>query len=490
MFNDYMDFEDGDLINRLRDVMYVNGLRFEDILKTMNLTRDSAPIDFFTLRDGIRRIDPSLTANQAKILAATILDSRDQITVFDMIECLEGISSEEGPHDLESNVRLLNNIRIKLLEHKTPNILKDSFERADQKNTGLLDPATFKTCLLNLRDDLNITIGQINKLSRYIEKNNGMLINYYGFLKMLNTELINLTLKESNNFNKDSLYDIENLALDIKGYLKEHNINSKRFLLRAMNQEADVSDEELQFKNTNMRVNLFANFICSQIYSTSEVSDITISYYINKIDIDQDGFINSEDLDIFLSRYNLLESKKDRLAETLYNTMLVDATVQLEIQPKKSLFPVKQVKASKIDVVLRDLRQALGSKNVSFREFFTKLDSNKDGLITYDEFRDGLVSLYPFSEEVVKGLFAFMDRQHIGMIDFNNYLKVMKKSVLDDMNEGAEDNFDWQISIIQRLKEWFFSQDLTTEDAFRMIDTDFDNQINKIDLRRFMQTVL
>jgi hypothetical protein len=144
-----------------------------------------------------------------------------------------------------------------------------------------------------------------------------------------------------------------------------------------------------------------------------------------------------------LSRYSLLESKKDRLAETLYNTMLIDATDQLEIQPKKSLFPVKSVKASKIDVVLRDLRQALGSKNVSFREFFTKLDQNKDGLITYDEFRDGLIDLYPFSEEVAQGLFAFMDRQHIGMIDFNNYLKVMKKSVLDDMKEGTGDNFDW-----------------------------------------------
>jgi hypothetical protein len=93
-----------------------------------------------------------------------------------------------------------------------------------------------------------------------------------------------------------------------------------------MGQDSNVSDEELQFKNTNMRVNLFGNFVCRALYSNSEVSDITISYYINKIDIDQDGFVNSDDLDVFLSRYTLLENKNDRLAETLYNAMQIDAT--------------------------------------------------------------------------------------------------------------------------------------------------------------------
>lgn len=66
----------------------------------------------------------------------------------------------------------------------------------------------------------------------------------------------------------------------------------------------------------------------------------------------------------------------------------------------------------------------------------------------------------------------------------------MKKSVLDDMKEGTEDNFDWQIGVIKRIKEWFFSQELKSEDAFRILDTDFDNQINKIDLRRFLETIL
>jgi hypothetical protein len=35
------------------------------------------------------------------------------------------------------------------------------------------------------------------------------------------------------------------------------------------------------------------------------------------------------------------------------------------------------------------------------------------------------------------------------MIDFNNFLKVIKKSVLDNLQEGAEDNFDWQKEVIK-----------------------------------------
>jgi hypothetical protein len=77
MFNEYMEFEDTDILNRLRDIIYVNDLKFEDLLKTMGLTKDSAPIDFFVLRDGVRKIDPSLTADQARMLAATILAERD-----------------------------------------------------------------------------------------------------------------------------------------------------------------------------------------------------------------------------------------------------------------------------------------------------------------------------------------------------------------------------------------------------------------------------
>jgi len=43
------------------------------------------------------------------------------------------------------------------------------------------------------------------------------------------------------------------------------------------------------------------------------------------------------------------------------------------------LFPVERIHESKIGNMLRALRNALLSRNISYHEFFSKLDTNKDG---------------------------------------------------------------------------------------------------------------
>ena len=154
------------------------------------------------------------------------------------------------------------------------------------------------------------------------------------------------------------------------------------------------------------------------------------------------------------------------------------------------LYPVAPLSKNKIDLVLRALRNAIASRNISFREFFTKLDDNKDGMISYDEFAAGIKNIAQFSKVTTKGLFAYMDRNQIGMIDFNNFIKVMKKSVLDNLDERAEDNFDWQVDIIKQIQKWYFHANISSEDAFRMIDSDYDQQIGKNDLRIFLQSNL
>jgi len=46
---------------------------------------------------------------------------------------------------------------------------------------------------------------------------------------------------------------------------------------------------------------------------------------------------------------------------------------------KNCLFPVEKVPENKIGNMLRGLRNALLSRNISYHEFFSKIDSNKDG---------------------------------------------------------------------------------------------------------------
>ena len=76
------------------------------------------------------------------------------------------------------------------------------------------------------------------------------------------------------------------------------------------------------------------------------------------------------------------------------------------------------------------------------------------------------------------------------MVDFNNFMKVMKKSVLDGLQENYEDNFDWQVDVLQKIREWYYKLDMSSEDAFRIIDTDYDRKINKKDLYLFLRNVV
>jgi Ca2+-binding EF-hand superfamily protein len=67
------------------------------------------------------------------------------------------------------------------MKHENPNILKESFENVDEKNQGILDIANFKTCLMKAK--LNITINDIQRIARYIERDNKGNIDYCVFLK-------------------------------------------------------------------------------------------------------------------------------------------------------------------------------------------------------------------------------------------------------------------------------------------------------------------
>lgn len=75
------------------------------------------------------------------------------------------------------------------------------------------------------------------------------------------------------------------------------------------------------------------------------------------------------------------------------------------------------------------------------------LDADNDGFITIDEFSESiekvgviffcavcdlysLEKLLKLSKPSKDGFFAYMDRQHIGMVDFNSFLRVMRKSVI------------------------------------------------------------
>jgi len=54
----------------------------------------------------------------------------------------------------------------------------------------------------------------------------------------------------------------------------------------------------------------------------------------------------------------------------------------------------------------------------------------------------------------------------------------------------SEDNWQWQIETINKIREWYKAEGISLFDAFRTVDKDFDGFINKADLKTFLIEVL
>lgn len=54
----------------------------------------------------------------------------------------------------------------------------------------------------------------------------------------------------------------------------------------------------------------------------------------------------------------------------------------------------------------------------------------------------------------------------------------------------TEDSYEWALNALFRLRQWWQSEAISVEDAFRTVDRDFDGEISKNDIRMFLLEVL
>lgn len=66
--------------------------------------------------------------------------------------------------------------------------------------------------------------------------------------------------------------------------------------------------------------------------------------YVKLMDIDKDGMINEEDLDNFVKKYKFTKKPKKT------NNYMQDQSIELQ------LYPIREFKEDKIDIILRDLK--------------------------------------------------------------------------------------------------------------------------------------
>ena len=80
--------------------------------------------------------------------------------------------------------------------------------------------------------------------------------------------------------------------------------------------------------------------------------------------------------------------------------------------------------------------------------------------------------------------FSLMDKNKIGLVDYANFLSVIQAGSADQIvKNDFNDSFDWENSVIEKVKQWIQREKITVEEAFKCFDRDFDGVVKKDDLR-------
>jgi Ca2+-binding EF-hand superfamily protein len=127
--------------------------------------------------------------------------------------------------------------------------------------------------------------------------------------------------------------------------------------------------------------------------------------YVQKMDINKDGYIDETDLESFLKGYQYMDNPD--YVENTATSIRTRGFFAKSVKSFPNLYPTKSLSNEKADMVLRDMRQALYLKKYSFLEFFRILDINQDGFITIGEFCQAIDKFVKFSQPIKEGTNTF-----------------------------------------------------------------------------------
>ncbi|EAR94641.2 EF-hand protein (macronuclear) [Tetrahymena thermophila SB210] len=510
----------------LKDIIMRNNIVIDDFFKTMGLNRDTEQITLKEFKNGLKKINISKYISD--LAAAEIFEDKQSLPPQQIIDKLTADrknlknltnlqntarTGTSGQNDIDdSDTSLLLQIYRKIkqeLINKYPEEKQDrhdkyliqEFEKLDQQSQGSLDIANFKTCLM--KANLNLTLNEVVRIARYIEKNQKGQIDYCKFSKKVNN-----SLRMS-----DEIESLPYLVEMIKKYMQQNKMNSEEFITHLLENKENRKTFNIQDKK-KVRIPVFAQMIAKKI--NFNLQESIIQQNCELIDIDRDGYIDKFDLETFLSRYYYIEdqiSKKTSFASQVFSkshtgnffsmsksngigstikskqqltsSLLNITKSQLVNQPIR-LYPTDNLPLEKLEVILRDLKQNAGLRRLSYYEIFKILDVNNDGFVSFNEFEEKIDSFVKLSSHAKEGLFSYFDHLKIGMFDFPRFASILSRITLKNHDDKQIDNWEWQHSIIRQIKEWKETNGFTEEEAFRIIDCDFDGFISIDDLKKFL----
>lgn len=411
----------------LRDIILQHGIEADDLLIKMNIG-DKQKITIEDLTLILQRMDPTLTTSKAVDIAR---ESAGKKGYLDTQEFLLQLSQEPRTYEGDWKEQILRKIQNNIKGN--PQALKKHFEKADTFHKGKLSIVDFQDSLY--RAKVGLQDKEIERLARILDRKNNRMVDYTDFLEKMHGE------------QTPAPDPLKNSIIRMKVFIDQNKTTPAQLIKKLGNK---------------VTVSTWGKFLKLKI--NKKLEDSTLQYLAEKYDVNKDGYIDAEDL-----------------------TAVLNGESYLEMQDSKP-FPTKPLDTEKAKDIVRKIRHALVERRINYKDAFNLFDKQQKGILTAKEFSDGLESIIELSKPIKNGLFAVMDRQKIGIVDYKNFLKVMKDNEMESTNH--EDSWTWEKSTLNSIKQWINSQGLTVEDAFRVFDKDFDGVVNFKDLRSTLVTNL
>ena len=189
-------------------------------------------------------------------------------------------------------------------------------------------------------------------------------------------------------------------------------------------------------------------------------SDLRIkeANYLSRI-----AHLETNERDLFMKNELVRDLKEDIMEGELESEMIKKRLEDLDPTFKKYQMIFKQI----VDVMKK--------KNISPAQVFQMIDKNKDGKLGKIEFESALIAMQiPASRSDLDILFMFMDLDGSGVVEYQEFLKKLKRSGIKMRNNEEE--------LVFKIYEAITKANLTLKQAFDIFDKDGDSLISKKDM--------
>lgn len=333
--------------------------------------------------------------------------------------------------------------------------MKALCEKLDSFSNGLLPKIEFCNVLRKFSQDYeDEEIMKFLRVSNLLQNNK---VKYPEFLDFIyynpKADQFSEIIEILKNLYKENNCQIEALMAKIAGeeYIKKIgkvsnlNVNSKNTRSISISHMFDYLK-----KNYPEIKNLSKNIVC-------------------KLDLDLDGKISIEDLSGIIERYiNTFFFKRENNSN------------KLEV----NLYPKESIDEEKFKLIVKDIKQALKSKNLTELGLFNKLDTNKDGFITHAEFNKKIEEIIKLAPGMKDKFFSFLDKRSLGLVDLDTFMKRFKEF---KSSEVISNNWDTEQWILRDFSQWLKKNHRVSEnELFTALDYDADGIIGPNDFKKFI----